>query len=130
MDGKAAVLGGLALAAAVATWQVVSAAALPGSPAFVPVAVILQFVVMGVLLRATAARQGYRAQVLTGVVAGTIATVLIGASSLLVSTVLFPGLGAEIGVTPVEGALAGAIGTFTTAIVVSVGLSLVFKRED
>jgi hypothetical protein len=129
MDAKVAIVGGLALAAAVFAWQVVSAATMPGTPTFVPVAVGIQFGVTALILRARADRQGYGAQVATGVLAGTIAAVLIALSSLLVSTVLFPGLSEQIGATPAEGAIAGGVGTFVTGVVVAGGLSLIMKKE-
>jgi hypothetical protein len=129
VDWKVAGIGGLALAGAVFVWQVVSAATMPGSPLFVPFAVGIQFAATALILRASAERQGYGAQVATGTVAGAIAAALIAASSVLVSTVLFPGLTEKIGATPADGAIAGGVGTFLTGLVVSAGLSLVMRKQ-
>lgn len=130
MDWKVAVVGGIGLAAAVFAWQVVAAATMPGSPSFVPVAVGIQFGATALILRARGDRQGYGAQVATGAVAGAVAAVLVALSSLLVSTVLFPGLSERIGATPAEGAIAGGVGTFLTGLVVSAGLSLIMRKQD
>ena len=129
LDWKAAGIAGLVLAAAVALWQVVSAAAFPGSALFVPVAVLIQFLLIGGLLRTTGERQGYGAQVATGTVASALAAILIALSSVVVSTVLFPGLSAKIGSTPTEGAIAGAVGTFSTGLITSLGLALIWQRR-
>jgi hypothetical protein len=129
VDAKVAGVGGLALGAAVFAWQLVSAATMPGSPVFVPVAVGIQFGVTALILRARADRQGYRAQVATGIAATAIAAVWIALTSLLVSAVLFPGLSEQLGTTPVQGAIAGAVGTFSTGLIVSAGLSLPMHQQ-
>jgi hypothetical protein len=128
VDVRAAVWGGVALGAAVASWQLLSAAALPGTPLFVPVAVGIQFAVTAGLLSTTARRQDYRAQLATGTVAGVIGAAIVAATSLLVTTVLYPGLAEAIGSTPTEGAITGALGTVSTGLVTSAGLALIFRR--
>ena len=130
MDGKVVVRGALALGAAVAVWQVVAAATIPGSALFVPVAIGLQLVVTVLVLRSTAPLQGYGAQVATGSLVGALASIPIAATSLLVSIVLFPGLGDDIGATPAAGATAGATGTLLTGVFLSVLLAAVLRRRS
>jgi len=93
--------------------------------------VVYELVVLAVLLRSTQHANAWRRQVATGTLAGLVAAPIVLAQSLAFTTVLFPEVLAaqpERG-TAIEQALAGAIGTVTTAVIGSAILGALWRRR-
>lgn len=115
--------GGMALFGAVVVWQVASAT-LGWTAWFVPVAVVLQAIVLAMLLfLGQALGHRYWQQVAAGVIASVVGGVLIAISSVVVTTWLVPGAGSAL-----EGAVAGFVGTVLTGVVLSLILAVFLRR--
>lgn len=123
---------------------------------FVPVAALVQVVVLITALRKSASEKGYAGQVANGLLISVVASVLVFLGSILFTSVVFPGyfeeiraLGEEImrqrGMadeeikttlalqakvqTPFFQALFGAIGTIVTGLVVSLVVAIFARAK-
>ena len=115
--------GGMALFGAVVVWQVASAT-LGWTAWFVPVAVVLQGIVLAMLLFVgQVLGHRYWQQVVAGLIASGIGGVMIAISSVVVTTWFAPGAG-----TALEGAVAGFVGTVVTGVVLSLILAVFLRR--
>ena len=118
MDARTAIGGGVVLGALVVVWQVVSVGA--GLTAvFIPVATLLQVVVLVATLARTRADHGYGAQVGVGSVVSGVAAAMIFVGSVATLTVVFPDALPPEAPGAVAQATGGVIGTLVTGVVVS-----------
>lgn len=125
---------------------------------FIPVAMAIEIVVLAWGLRRTAAqRRAYGGQILAGTMMAIVAGVIIIASSLLFTTVVFPNYFAEVeqayrsalqsqgksdgeiaaaiqanaaSATPMAQAMSGFIGTLVTGIVASAIIAIFVRRRS
>ncbi|MCA9491501.1 MAG: hypothetical protein KC621_16330 [Myxococcales bacterium] len=122
---KDAVMAGLALGAVVTVWGLVAMAA--GLVAlFVPVATLIQLVVVVGLLARTKSAHTYRDAVVAGSVASAVGAGIIFFGSLLNTMVVFAGR--PEAAQPVAQAVAGVIGTLVTGVVLSAIAAIWLRR--
>ena len=123
-----AIQGGMAIFGAVAVWQVVSAA-LSFTAWFVPIAVLLQLVVLAMLLWVgQVLGHSYKQQLAAGSIASVVGGVLNAGSSMLVTTVMYPAVLEASGGTALERALGGFFGTVITGVVLTALLAVFLRR--
>jgi hypothetical protein len=153
-------IAGVVLGVVVTLWSLlIVAAGWHVNPAMIwtfSLVVLIEILVLVWALRKTAAEgRTYGAQVWAGLVASIVGGVLIFAGSLLITTVLYPeyfdeirAMGAEVArqagqseaqvqailetptQTPVEGALAGLVGTVATGLLASLIIAAFLRRRD
>jgi len=93
---------------------------------FISVAMAIEIVVLTWGLRRTAAQgRGYGGQIVAGTMMAIVGGVIIIASSLLFTTVVFPASSA----TPMAQAMSGFVGTVVTGIVASAIIGIVVRRR-
>lgn len=119
------VVAGIVLGALVTAWALVMGATGwifdPALSALFGLVVVYEIVVLVVLLRSTAAENGWVAQVRAGTLAAVVASPIVFAQSLVFTTVLHPEFVSahpEQG-TALEQALAGVIGTIASGVLAS-----------
>ena len=149
MDWKTTATAGLVLGGVVTLWQVVSIAAGLTS-LFVPVATLVQVLVVVGALAAMRSKHGYLQQLAAGTALSAVAAAILFVTSLLSTAVLFPGaletMRAEVAasmeaataeeveaavamIAPLPQAVFGAIGTLVTGLVVA-GLAAIGLRKS
>ncbi|MFO0685559.1 MAG: hypothetical protein U0234_26095 [Sandaracinus sp.] len=132
---RSIVVAGVVIGLLVTAWALVMG--LTGwafDPATAPrfaLVVVLQLVVLGALLRATAVENGLVAQVRTGTLASAVATPIVFAQSLAFTLLWFP---EPVAAQPENGgplaqALAGVLGTLGTGLVGSMLLGAVLRKR-
>lgn len=119
MQTRRIVIAGLSLGAFVTAWALfMGVTGWAFDPALAPIfglVIVFQIGMLIVLLRSTAAENGFVAQLKTGTLASLVATPIVFLQSLLFSIVLFPTPSAH----PLPDAMAGVMGTLGTGVVVS-----------
>ncbi len=123
---------GAALGGLVFVWQLVSAALLPGTPLFIPIATGLEVGTLISLFSRPAVGRPIGPRILGGAGVSLIGALFAFAGSLLVTQVLFPDLLALLGPVPptaIAAAGGGFMGTLVTGTAMSAALAVLQRNR-